>query len=184
MHVRFSTVAGLPIVEEEREQHVASMSGILIHPDMGKIEGFFVTVPAFLHTTELFLPTVDIQHWGSRVRIRDADTLSPLDDLVRLQTLAEERRTVIGQRIITEGGAVLGVCRDVQFDTKTFMLEWLFPKKWFRWQRPIPISSVVLVRTDAIVVRDAVTIPEVVTGPSVLETLDPLGATTASRSAE
>jgi hypothetical protein len=151
---------------------------------MGTIEGFYTRIPAFLHTLELFLPVLDIMHWGSRVRIRDADVLAPLEDLIRLQQISEENRTVLGQKIITEDGAILGVCRDVQFDTKTFRLEWLFPKKWFRWQRPIPASSIVIVKPEAIVVRNAVTLPEVATGPSVLETLDPLGTTTASRSAQ
>lgn len=184
MHVRFSTAAGLPIVEEEREQIVAFISGILINPDTGSIEGFFASIPGFLHAQELFLPAFDIQHWGSRVRIRDEDVLAPLDELIRLQTLAEEQRTMLGQKIVTEEGISLGTCRDVQFDTKTFRLEWLFPKKWFRWQRPIPASSIILVRPDAIVVRNNVTLPEVATGPSMLETLDPLGTTTASRSAQ
>jgi sporulation protein YlmC with PRC-barrel domain len=184
MHVRFSTVIGMPVTEERTEEHVAALSGILIHPDQGKIEGFFVRIPSFLQSDERFLSTTDIMHWGNRIRIRNAEMLSPLEDLLRLQQLSDEPRPVIGQKIVTENGAYVGMCKDVQFDTRVFMLEWLFPRKFFRWGIAIPASSIVQVRPDAIVVRDSVTLPEVVKKPSVLQTLDPLGSTTAPRVAQ
>lgn len=180
MHVRFSTVVGLPVVEESSEQEIAAISGILIHPDQGKIEGFFVSVPGFFQSNQLFLSVFDITHWGSRVRVRESDVLFPVEDLVRLQSLLEDNRSVINQKIITEDSVPLGTCRDVQFDTTSFMLEWLFPRKFWRWGIPVPVTSVVQVRSDAIVVRNAVTIPEMATGPSVLSTIDPLGTSTAT----
>lgn len=180
MHVRFSTVIGLPVIDDSAEEEIASLSGILLNPDIGKVEGFFVHINGFFHSQELFLPVMDIVHWGNRVRVREAASLSPLEEFVRLNTLYTEGRSVIGQRIVTEAEVPLGMCRDVQFDTVTFYLEWIFPRRWWRWATPLPSSSIVLVRPDAVVVRDAVTLPEVVTGPSVLTTLDPLGTTSAT----
>lgn len=178
MHVRFTTAAGLPVMEEGSSAAIGTICGILIHPDRGGIEGFFVRVPSFLHSLELFLPSIDILHWGSRVRVRSAEALSSLEDLVRLRDLAQEGRPVLGQRILTESGVKVGRCADVQFDTKTFRLEWLFPRRWLRWGRALPTSSVVLVRQDAVIVRDAVLLAEdAATGPSVLETIDPLRGT-------
>lgn len=175
MHVRFTTVIGMPLIEQSLEEEVGTIRNVLIQPDTGKIEGFFVRVPSFLSSQEAFVSVQDIQHWGRRVRIRNMDALSSLDDHVRLKELAEDGRTMISQRIVTESGRVVGTCKDVQFDTNSFYVEWLFPKRFLRWLRPIPVTSIVLVRKDAIVVRDAVTIPDAVRGPSVLETLDPLG---------
>lgn len=175
MHVRFSTVAGLPVVEESDEDEVASVSGMLIHPDQAKIEGFFVRVPGFLHSQELFLSVMDILHWGARVRVRSVEVLAPLDELVRVQDLVEQKRPVLGQKIVTENGTSLGTCRDVQFDTISFYTEYLFPRRLGRWGTAIPVMSIVIIKPEAIIVRDAVTIPEVETGPSVLTTLDPLG---------
>lgn len=176
MHVRFSTTIGLPVVEESTEEEIAGISGILIHPDTAKIEGFFVRVPSFLRAEELFLSAADIAHWGTRVRVRHADALAPVDEHLRLMTLIQDGRTIMRQRIVTEGGKYLGVCRDIQFDTVSFYAEWLFPRTFLRWQRSIPVSSIVIVKPEAIIVRDAVLIPEVASRPSVLETLDPLGS--------
>lgn len=180
MHVRFSTVEGLPVVEESGEEEIASLSGILIHPDNARIEGFYVRVPSFFRSEELFLSVIDIAHWGSRIRVRSADVLSPLDELVRLNALVEEGRPVLHQKIVTENGATLGVCRDVQFDTISFYTEYLFPRRLGRWRRAIPVTSIVIVKKEAVVVRDAVTIPEPATAPSVLTTLDALGTGAAS----
>jgi uncharacterized protein YrrD len=181
MHVRFSTVIGLPVVEESGEEELASVSGILIHPDMGKVEGFFVRAPGFFQSKEHFVSVMDIIHWGNRVRVRGPEALSSLEDLVRLQALSQEGRTVLGQKIITEDGTPLGICKDVQFDTVSFYMEWLFPKRMMTWGRAIPVTSIVEVKPDAIVVRDAVTIPEPIDTASVLSTLDPLVGTTAQR---
>lgn len=175
MHVRYSTVLGLPIVENGSEEAIAIISGVLIHPDLGKIEGFFVQVPSFLRTEELFLSVSDIVHWGKRVRIRDRHSLSSLEDVVRLHALQQEGRSVLDQPIVTEEGTPLGRCRDIQFNTLTFYLEWIFPKRFFRWGTPLPVSSIVLVRPDAVVVRNAATLTEVASGPTVLSTLDPMG---------
>jgi len=176
MHVRFSTTIGLPVVEETTEAEIAGISGILIHPDTAKIEGFFVRVPSFLRAEELFLSVSDIAHWGTRVRVRHADVLAPVEEHLRLMNLLQDGRTVMRQSIMTEGGKYLGVCRDIQFDTVSFYAEWLFPRTFLRWQRSIPVSSIVIVKPEAIVVRDAVLIPEPLSGASVLKALDPLGS--------
>ena len=181
MHVRFSTVIGMPIVEERTEEKIASLSGILIHPDKATIEGFLVRVASLLHGEELFLSTHDIMHWGNRIRVRDADMLSPVEELVRLDALSDGERPVLGQRIVSENGTFIGTCKDVQFDTRVFVLEWIFPRRFWRWGIAIPVSAIVEVKPEAIIVRDSITLPEVVKKPTVLETLDPLGSSTAQR---
>jgi uncharacterized protein YrrD len=160
MHVRFSTVIGLPVREDHAREACATLRDVLIHPDTGKIEGFFVAVPGFLRSEERFLQTMDILHWGKHVRIRDTEVLIPVEDVIRLERLLEEGRPVLGQRILTEGELFIGMCRDVQFDTKHFLLEWIFPRKMLRWGRGIPASSIVEVRPDGIVVRDSALVTE------------------------
>jgi len=154
MYARFSTAFGTPFVEEGTGELLGLLTGILIHPDTGKIEGFFVHAPAIFGSSELYCSTMDILHWGSRITVRDRDVVAPAEDRIRLQPLLEDGRTILKQPIITEEGIKLGMCRDVQFDTKTMRLTWLFPRKWFRWRMAIPRSEIVEVRDDAIIVRD------------------------------
>ena len=165
---------GMPIVAENADEAVGTLSGILIHPDLGRIEGFFVRVPGLFQTDHLFLATQDVLHWGSRIRVLDPDVLSPLEERVRLHSLFLEGRTVLGQKILTESVRQVGTCRDVQFETKTFRLEWIFPKKWWRWGTGIPATAIIEVRGDAIIVRDLAAGAEQPRGQSVLKALDQL----------
>lgn len=162
MHVRFSTVVGMSVVDEDGTEELGRIAHVLIHPDTGKVEGFFVKVPGLLLRTEtLFLATEDIQRWGLRVVVRGPDVLSPVVERIRLQTLLEDGRPVLSQRIQTDTGKYMGRCGDVQFETEHFMVEWLWPRKLWRWGMPLPLVLIVEVRKDAIVVRDpAATAPE------------------------
>lgn len=181
MHVRFSAAIGMPVRVDQLEEDVGTVRGILIHPVTLKVEGFFIGIRSFLRSQELFLSSLDIVHFGSRIRIRSIDALSPQDEIIRLQPLLADSRTVLGQMIMTESGGRIGRCSDVQFQTQTYHLEWLFPKKFFREQTPLPASSIVKVRGDAIVVRDPVLPLKVADAvPSVIATLEQLGTTTVS----
>ncbi len=154
MQVRFSTAIGLAVVDEDMTAQLGVLSGILIHPDTGKVEGFFVRIARFLHSEELFLSSLDILRWGMRIVVRDGEVLSPLSDRIRQQQLFEEGRTVLHQKILTDTGRTLGRCADVQFDTLHFVVEWLWPKKFWRLGTSLPASQIIEVRRDAIIVRD------------------------------
>jgi uncharacterized protein YrrD len=182
MHIRFTHCRGLPVIEEHSQQVIGTIAEIFIHPDMGKAEGFFVKISHFMHSETLFLSVADITHWGRTVMIRDRDVLAALEEHVRLQQMFDEGRTVLGQKMVTDTGKKLGTCADAQFETKTFRVEWLFPKKMFQWARPVPITSVQEVRPDAIVIRDQATVQEPATGEAVFTPLDPLKTTPLSRS--
>jgi hypothetical protein len=144
----------MPVVEEESLQILGTVSSILIQPDTGKVEAFGVTVRGFLHATELVLSTIDIVHWGSRVAVSHAEVLAPIDDHIRLRALLEEQRPVLGQTIRTDTDRILGRCDDVQFDTSSFHIEWLFPRRWWRWGLPIASSQIIEVKRTGIVVRE------------------------------
>jgi sporulation protein YlmC with PRC-barrel domain len=154
MHVRFSTCLGLPVVAEDSEEALGTLSGIVLHPDTGKVEGFFVRVSRFLAAEELFLSSMDITRFGLRVGVRERDVLAPAGDFLRIQPLLSEERTILGQVIRTASGRVIGRCRDIQFETKSMHLTWLFPRRWFKWGTPISVREVLEVRPDAIIVRD------------------------------
>lgn len=145
----------MPVVAENEDSVPGQIAGIFIHPDTGTVEGFFVQTGGLFGGQELFLATADIRHWGTRVRVRSEDVLSPPGERVRLQSIVQENRPLLGQNILTKSGTRVGRCRDVQFETKTFRLEWLFPRRWLRWGSPVPASAIIEVKREAIIVRDA-----------------------------
>lgn len=159
MRARYTRSIGLPVLDEDAGEIVGTISGILLHPDTGTVEGFFIRGPGLFPRNDLFLFSNDILHWGLRVTIRSAEVLSPMEDLIRLQSLLAGERPVLGQRMVTEGGRALGRCADVQFSTKDFRLEWLFPRRFWRNSIPVPASQIIEVRSDGIILREG-TVPE------------------------
>lgn len=155
MQVRFSTCRGAELVEEPTGEVVGFVFKPLIEPDRGQVLGFFiVTVVPITEGKIAYVSAMDVLHIGSRIEIRDVQCICNPDDIVRLGPILQDARPVLGQRIRTESGLSLGRCVDIQFDTETMHVSWLFPRKWFRWQEAIPISTVLEVRKDAILVQD------------------------------
>ncbi len=162
---------GMNVVDDRGDELRAIVTGIFLHPDLGKVEGLFVRG----FSGEEFLSVQDIAHWGGTIVVRDGDVIAPLEERVRLSALRDEGRTILGQKVVTREGQTIGTCVDVQFETETFRLEWIFPRRFLRWKRPIPAGAIVEVRTDAVCVRDE-ELPleqptEEATGLSPLETV-------------
>ncbi|OIO53805.1 hypothetical protein AUJ46_04185 [Candidatus Peregrinibacteria bacterium CG1_02_54_53] len=154
MQLRFSTCIGIPVIAENTEEVVGVVGGILLHPDRSTIEGFFMRPAGFFSSPTFFLSSFDIVHFGHRILVRDHDRVGPVEDFLRVQSLLSDPRTVLDQRIRTESGLSMGRCRDVQFDTSTFRLTWIFPKRLLRWRDPISARDILEVRPEAIIVRD------------------------------
>lgn len=144
----------MAIVAAETQEPIGTLKSLLIHPDTGAVEGIRFSAGGIGHG-DYCVSSPDIVHWGLRIDVRDADAAGPLDECVRFQDVLREGRAVLGQRMVTEGGRFLGCCVDVQFDTERFLVEWLFPRKWFRWGTPLPVASILEVRPEAIIVREA-----------------------------
>lgn len=153
MQRRFSTCLGIPVLEEHTNEVLGALSGIVLHPDTGKVEGFYVRTGGFFQTTPFFLPSSDIARFGVRVSIRSRDSLGPPGEFLRIQPLLSGRRTVLGQRIETSSGRFIGRCRDVQFDSVLMQLTWLFPRRFFRWGDPLSASDILRISSRAIIIR-------------------------------
>lgn len=146
---------GTAILGEETGEILGRIQGILLHPDRATVEGFFAQVPhGFLDTRTDFVSSMDIRRWGTVVVVSGADVLAPPKEFLRVQSILSDKRTILDQSIRTVSGKYLGRCKDVQFDTASFRTEWLFPKAWFRWGTAIPVSEIVEVTPEAIIVKD------------------------------
>ena len=76
-------------VLDEGGDVLGTIEAPVLHPDTGKVEGFFIRLPGFFHGADPFLSTQDILHWGTYVRVGDPDTIGPLEDRLRLHAIAE-----------------------------------------------------------------------------------------------
>ena len=155
MQTRISTCIGAIVVEESSESVLGMLADVLIHPDTGRIEGFYIQVSGGFGSSLLFCRAIDVVRFGTRIYVRSAEVLCDPHEIVRLQPLLEDRRSVLGQPIRTESGQKVGCCKDIQFDTDSMKMGWIFPKRFFRWRRGIAVSDIVEIRSNGIIVRDA-----------------------------
>lgn len=154
MRVRFSSCRGQTVREDSTEEDLGILQDLLIDPDSGKIEGFFVRPAPHIPSRHTFLPAADILKWGRYIRVRSEDVLVPVEEIIRLEPLLTSKRTVMGQPMRTQGGTFLGTCRDVQFDTSLFHIEWFFPRRFFHYKPAISAANILEVRDDVILVQD------------------------------
>ncbi len=155
MHVRWSALRGMPVTEEQAQESVAILTDPLIDADSGRILGFFVRMQTGFSSLPHFLSALDILSVGTRVHIRSMDVLAPPDELIRLQQHLADPRSFLGQKIrIRQSGRTVGTCRDIQFDTRHFVVEWLFPRGFLFTKQPIAASDIVEVTEEAIWVND------------------------------
>lgn len=153
MHLRSSQIRGIPIMDDGTQQVAGLLRYPLIDPDTGRILGFFV-LSAFAGG-DVFLQSSDIVSWGTRVHVRSADCFSPPEELIRLKAALEDPRSVIGQTIRTKDtNKNLGICGDIQFNTRHFIAEWIFPRKFLIVRQPLPMSDILEVTPEAIWVRE------------------------------
>ncbi len=154
MHLRSSQSRGIHIVDDGTQQTVGLLTRPLIDPDTGRVLGFFV-FSTQMGASELFLQSADIVAWGTRVHIRSEDCLSPPDELIRMKKALEDPRPVIGQPIrIMTTKRYIGLCGDIQFSTRHFMTEWIFPRRFFFARQPLPMTDVIEITPEAIWIRD------------------------------
>ncbi len=155
MQMRFSEIRGTFILDDATQETVGLIDRPLIDPDIGVIVGFFVKTS--FSFASLFLQTQDIVSWGTSVHIRSVDRIGEIEDFVRFHALSQNGRPFLFQSIVTDDDhRTLGVCADVQFSTRHFQIEWIFPRRWFFFfGTPLPASSILEVTHDVILVRSS-----------------------------
>lgn len=149
MHLLYSTAIGTEVISDAHPVMVGRVTDLLVDPDKGVVEGLYIGSD--------LLPTLDIASWGHHVHVRGPELIGPGDEIVRLQALLQDARRLIGQPVCTKGGMSLGRCSDFEFNAKTFVIDWILPKKFFLFAgHPIPRSDILEVTKKEIVVKDPV----------------------------
>lgn len=141
----------MPVQDDEMQEIVGFLTDPLINPDTGRILGFFVAGAG----GSSFLSVPDICSWGTKVHVRSAEKLSPPEELIRMRSHFDDPRAFIGQPVRVRGSSrTLGTCGDVQFDTRHFAVEWLFPRGLLFYRQPVAATDIVEVTDEAIWVED------------------------------
>ncbi len=116
MKRRYSQLIGLPLVVRDSPVKLGRVFNLFMDPDKG--------ILAAIQTTHAqVIAPVDLGEFkGDAWEVRDEDAPIHELDLVRLQTISKERRTLIRKQVITKDGTELGRVDDFMLDMATLSL--------------------------------------------------------------
>lgn len=150
MKKHWSQVGGLAVMPSEEERPLGYLNGAFMHPETGKLIGFLVGY------TRVLVP-VEVEKWHSDyVKVRDAESLAPALDILRIRDYGLKRTFLNGKRVQAKSGKWLGRVRDFCFDIATHsLLTFEVSKKflWIEWdKRQFSYKDIEEVTEKAIVV--------------------------------
>ena len=135
----------------EEERPLGYLNGAFMNPETGKLIGFLVGYRGVLAPAE-------VEKWNEDyIKVRDAESVAPVLDILRIREYGLLRTFLNGKRVITKGGRSMGRVRDFTFDPTTdFILTLEVSKKflWIEWNnRQVSYKDIQEVTEKAIVVR-------------------------------
>lgn len=165
MLLQASQLIGLPVGSTDTQERVGTISRIFVDPDGGQLVGFAVKTNLLGGGKVLsFHDVTAIDH--AAALIRNPAVVLPAEEVAPIKKLLEEKRPVMGQKIVTEGGTSLGKVADLVINTDTGMATRLYASHLLE-ERIIPLEKVVKVTKEKIVVKDDVVLGRGMVGETI-----------------
>lgn len=158
MNKYFSEIIGTPVLGHADGNPLALISDIIIHPDTGKIEAFWVK-PLTLPISNAVIKSDSILEWKKNVYIKDDREIAEVSDIIRISEIITRNTFFVGNNVQNESGEPLGYVYDLDFDTTKLYLNNIYTNKSFLFffkyeQRVFSFDSILKVIPEYILVKD------------------------------
>ncbi len=154
----FSEIIGTPVLGQSDGQPLALISDIIIHPDTGKIEAFWVK-PLTIPIANAVIKSDAILEWKKSVYIKDDREIAEDSDIIRISEILARNTVFIGNQAQNESGESLGYVHDLDFDTEKLYLNNIYIQQSFLFffkynQRTFFFDNILKVLPEYILVKD------------------------------
>ena len=153
----YRQIIGTPIVRQEDGAILALIQDIIIHPDTGKIEAFWVKALA-LPMPNAILQTESILEWKKNIYIKDEREIADPSDIIKISETLSRNTLFIGNLARNEAGEIFGGVYDLDFDVNKLFLKNLYVQKSFLGfkynQRMFHYDNIIKVLPEYILVKD------------------------------
>jgi len=154
----YKSIIGTPILDFDDGNILATVRDIVIDPDTGKIEAFWVkplTVPIF----DAVIQSQDIVEWKKNIYVKDDSVISDPADIIKISNILMKNTFVIGNRVQSEEGKLLGKVYNFDFDSNSFYLKQIHVEHsilgLIKYERRIfSFDSIVEILPEIIIVKD------------------------------
>lgn len=153
MQKLYSELIGIPVLTEYSSAPVALIKDIVIDPDSGKVLAFCVN-------GQKIISSMDVESIGNSLVIADHDRIVPINEILRVETVAKMNISIIGARVIgNRSKKYIGRVVDYAIDTKHLSLVAIHCAKvffFFRFnERIFPYKNIVKISKHTVIVKDS-----------------------------
>lgn len=157
----YKSIIGAKVLEFDSGDLLAVVSGIIIDPDTGMVEAFWVK-PVTLLVRNAILKTSDIVEFKKNLYVKSNKVLAQAEDVIRISEILEDGRTFLGNSIQNEAGHSYGACFNLAFDTQTYALKQIHCKRSILGiitldERIFSYNNIIKVLPEMILVEDVAT---------------------------
>jgi len=149
----YSKIVNLPIIELENQSRLASVLDVVVDPKNGRILGLIAKVGSILPRDQLVAARDISQILPTTILVVDAERLTAIDEVVRVNELYKKHYTLFGKKVVTENGKLLGKINDYLIDDEALSLVKIYVRHLIS-DRIIPYSAVVKIDDKAVTVKD------------------------------
>lgn len=156
MMVEAKKIIGLPVAAIEEESKVGEILQLLIDPKNGALLGFLVHTGGFFSGPKA-LSIVDVRDWDPNgLVIISVNHIVPVEDIVRLKELVENKTIILSMKAQTESGKSLGAIDNLLIDTETNTVVKYYVKNILTADERVFPSSCVVKIDKAVIFQDDV----------------------------
>ena len=153
----YRKIIGNRVVHHDDGTVLALVQDIVIHPDTGKVEAFWVK-PLFFPISNAILQSGLILEWKKNIYVRDESVIADPADIIKITEILSRNTLFIGNVVKNESGEIVGTVYDLAFDDQKFYLRTLYVQKSFLGfkysSRMFSYDNIIKVLPEYILVKD------------------------------
>jgi len=160
MFIEATKIIGLSIASIEEKSKVGEILQLVIDPKNGSLLGFLVRSGGIFSQSKA-LSVVDIREWDPNgLVIGSVNHIVPVDEIVRLKEIVDQKLVILGLKAQTESGKNLGVIENLLIDTDTLTVAKYYIKNILLGdERVFPSNRVIKIDKTVVFQDDATEIP-------------------------
>jgi len=113
-------IRGMPVVSVAEGKEVGKVDALLVDPEAGEVRWLRLGKGGFFGENRV-ISTDAVQAIGENAITIDSETSAVLiDEVAEAQELSRDKRRILGNRVLTNRGRLLGEIRDYEIDDETF----------------------------------------------------------------
>lgn len=154
----YLSLQGSKVLEFDSGDLLGMISGIIVHPDTGMVEAFWVK-PATIPLRAAVLKVSDILELKKNFYIKSDKVLAEASDLIRISEILQDGRRFLGSPVVSETGGSYGKCENIAFETDNYALKQIHTRKAFLGlfqtdRRIFSYNNIVKLTPHAIIIND------------------------------